>query len=288
MTLTQLELFVALARGGSFSAVAAKFGVTQSSVSHTLRSLERELGVELFDRRESPPRLTAAGDRLVSHARAMAGHAEAIRQEVQAEQGLKKGLLRIGSFGPSSSLRLLPRLLRQFSARHPGIEVQVDEETDDVIAEWLVDHRVELGFVTLPCDRFECVPIASDQYVAVLPKNHPLASRSRIRPAQLSGERYIRCAAGCAPEIDKILLAGKAKPHEVYRMPQVLSVLGLVQQGLGVSISVELAIPDTWPGVVFRPLDPPARRHVALAMLNRASLSPAAAAFVRLAETAPN
>jgi DNA-binding transcriptional LysR family regulator len=286
MTLTQLELFIALAQGSSFSAVAAKFAITQSSVSHTLRSLERELGVELFDRRESPPRLTPAGERLVSHARAMTGHAEAIRQEVQAEHGLKKGLLRIGSFGPSSSLRLLPRLMRKFSARHPGIELQIDEEADDVIAQWLVDHRVELGFVTLPNDRFDVVPIASDQYVAVLPKNHPLASRARIRPAQLTGERYIRCAAGCGPEIDRILQAAKSKPHEVYRMPQILSVLGLVQQGLGVSISVELAVPDSWPGVVFRPFDPPARRHVALAMLNRANLTPAAAAFVKLAEDA--
>ncbi|HEX5684905.1 MAG TPA: LysR family transcriptional regulator [Ideonella sp.] len=284
MTLGQLELFVALVEAGGFSAAGARLGISQSSVSHTVKALEQALGTALFDRRQAPPALTDGAQRLLPHARALLSAAEAIRQEVQAEQGLKSGLLRIGSFGPSSSLRLLPQLLRAFALRHPGVEVRVDEEADGVIAQWLVDRRVELGFVTLPEERFDTVHLASDEYVVVLPERHPLAAQESVRPRQLHRQPFIASSAGCGDEIAGILARAGAQPLELFRMPQVISVLGLVAQGLGVSVSVRLALPDAWPGVVYRPFLPTVERHVALAMLDRSALSPAAQAFVAMAQ----
>ena len=286
MTLTQLEIFVALAETGAFSAVGARLGVSQSSVSHTIQSLEKALGIELFDRRQSPPLLTAGAGRLLPHARALLGHAEAMQQEVQAERGLRSGVLRIGSFGPSSSLKLLPQLLRAFALRYPGVEVRVAEDADHVIDQWLVDHRVELGFVTLPDERFETVALTDDEYVVVLPQQHPLARQAGVRAAQLDGEPYIASTAGCGDDIAGLLRAAGATPRELFRMPQVISVLGLVQEGLGVSVSVRLALPDTWPGVEFRPFVPAAPRHIGLAMLDSSKLTPAAQAFVALARQA--
>jgi len=283
MTLGQLELFVALVEAGGFSAAGARLGISQSSVSHTVKALEQALGTTLFDRRQAPPVLTDGAQRLLPHARALLSSAEAIRQEVQAEQGLKSGLLRIGSFGPSSSLRLLPQLLRAFALRHPGVEVRVDEEADGVIAQWLVDRRVELGFVTLPEERFDTVHLASDEYVVVLPERHPLAAQEAVRPRQLHRQPFIASSAGCGDEIAGILARAGAQPLELFRMPQVMSVLGLVAQGLGVSVSVRLALPDAWPGVAYRPFLPAVERHVALAMLDRDALSPAAQAFVAMA-----
>lgn len=283
MTLSQLELFVTLVEAGGFSAAAARLGITQSAVSHAVRALEQALGTTLFDRRESPPALTDGARRLLPHVRAMLASAESIRHEVAAERRLRAGVLRIGSFGPSSSLRLLPRLLRAFSARYPGVEVQVDEDADGVVAQWLVDRRVELGFVTLPEERFDTVELARDEYLVVLPETHQLATRASIDARDLDGLPFIASSAGCGDDIAALLHRAGAIPHELFRLPQVLSVLGLVEQGLGVSVSVRLALPDQWPGVVYRPFRPSAARQVALAMLDRSALSPAAAAFVELA-----
>ena len=285
-TLAQLALFVSLAEAGGFSLAGARLGISQSSVSHTVKALERSLGTSLFDRRRSPPTLTDGAVRLLPHARAMLAASEALHQEVQAERGLKSGVLRIGSFGPSSSLRLLPRLLRAFALAHPGVEVRVEEESDGVVAQWMVERRVELGFVTLPHDRFDTVHLASDEYVVVLPELHPLSALKSIKPRQLHDQPFIASSAGCGDDIADILRRGGAAPRELFRLPQVLSVLGLVQQGLGVSVSVGLALPDTWPGVVYRPLQPRVARHVALAMLDRHELSPAAQAFVNVAQQA--
>lgn len=282
-TLAQLELFVTLAEAGGFSAAGARLGISQSAVSHTIKALELSLGTPLFDRRQSPPATTEGARRLLPHARALLAAAESLRQEVQAERGLKAGLLRIASFGPSSSLRLLPQLLRAFALRYPGVEVRVDEEADHVVAQWLVERRVELGFVTLPDRRFDTVPLASDEYVVVLPERHPLARQRSVRAQQLDGQPFIASAAGCGDDIADILRRAGAEPHELFRLPQVLSVLGLVEQGLGVSLSVRLALPDHWPGVVYRSLAPAVSRQVALAMLDRDALSAAARAFVAMA-----
>jgi DNA-binding transcriptional LysR family regulator len=74
------------------------------------------------------------------------------------------------------------------------------------------------------------------------------------------------------------------RPRVRYRFSQVVSILGIVQQGLGVSIAPRLALPEQYPGVVYRPLDPPAPRRVALAMRDVGELSPVARVFVELAE----
>lgn len=286
MTLNQLELFVTLADTRGFTAAGARLGLTQSSVSHTIRALEKSLGVELFDRRDNPPRLSAGAQALLPHARGLLAHAEAMRQQVQAQLSLRSGVLRIGSFGPSASVRLLPKLLRAFALRYPGVEVRVVEEADPVIDQWLVDRRVELGFVTLPDGRFETIEVAHDEYVVLLPERHPLAAQTKVCAAQLDGQPFIVTSAGCGDEIAALLDGGGARPHELFRLPQVISVLGLVQQGLGVSVNVRLALPDRWPGVVFKSFDPLARRRIGLAMLDRTQLSPAAAAFVGLAQEA--
>ncbi|RZA16093.1 MAG: LysR family transcriptional regulator, partial [Lysobacteraceae bacterium] len=113
----------------------------------------------------------------------------------------------------------------------------------------------------------------------------PLSAERAIKPVQLHGQPFIASAAGCGDDIAHILSQAGARPLELFRLPQVLSVLGLVQQGLGVSVSVRMALPDSWPGVVYRPLRPAVPRRVALAMLDRDALSPAAKAFLKIVDS---
>jgi DNA-binding transcriptional LysR family regulator len=284
VTLTQLEILVALAETGGFTATAARLGVTQSAVSHAVGALERTLGVVLVDRRVSPPALTDVGRRLLPHARGALAYAAALGQEAEAAKGLASGTLRIGSFGATSSLKLLPELLAEFARRYPRIEVLIDEAADEVVAQWLTERRVELGFVTLPDDRFHTIALAEDEYVAVLPAKHPLAASATVAMASLEGVPFIMMQEGAHRSIEPLLERAGTRPRVRYRFSQVISILGIVQQGLGVSIAPRLALPDQYPGVVYRPLDPQAPRRVALAMRDVAELTPVARVFVELAE----
>lgn len=285
MTFTQLEVFAVLAKVGSFSRAAAALGITQSAVSHALKQLETELGVCLVRRAGSAPALTDVGARLLQRANDILQQKEALQQEADHERGIARGTLRIASFGATSSLHLLPPLLEKFARQHPLVEVQIDEQTDCTVIQWLLERRVELGFVVLPDERFEVVPLAQDELVAVLPESHALAARTAIKAMDFHGQPFIRTAAGSGLHIDQFLAAHGAQPRTLFRLEQLASMLGFVARGHALAIAARLALPDAPPGIVYRSLAPPRVRMTALAALNFERLSPAAQAFVALAKS---
>lgn len=284
MTFTQLEAFAALARAGSFSRAAALLGITQSGVSHAIRALETELAIRLVRREGIESRLTEAGERLLQRVNDILQQKEALEQEAHAARGMASGTLRIASFGATSSLRLLPQLITEYRQRQPAVQVFVEEHNDDTVIKWLLEQRVEIGFVVLPDERFETVPLVQDQLVALIPVGHALAQRSSIRGQDLQGEPFIRPTAGSGPQIDRFLAEAGAQPQTVYQFEQTSSMLGFVAQGHAVSITARLALPETPPpGMVYRPLSPKVTRTTGLAVRNMQRLSPAAAAFIELA-----
>ena len=159
MTFTQLEIFVLVVDLGGFTAAAERLGISQSAVSHALKQLEGEWGVTLLSRNKAGIEVTEVGRNLLARVRELLGISEAIQQEVAAVRGLNRGVLRIGSFGPSSSLLLLPRILEQYRKNYPEIEIHVDEGPDDVVTQWIAERRVDVGFVVLPDERFDTQPL---------------------------------------------------------------------------------------------------------------------------------
>ena len=287
MTFTQLEVFAALARAGSFSRAAALLGITQSAVSHAVRALESELGVTLVQREGVQSSLSDAGSQLLVRANDILQQREALVQEAATVRGVARGTLRIASFGSTSSLRLLPALLAAYRRAQPEVEVQVEEQDDETVIRWLLEQRAEIGFVTLPDDRFETVRLAEDEFVAVVPSAHRLAQKRTIQAKDLEGEPFIRTGAGSGPAVDRILAESGARPKVLYRFEQLSSVLGFVGQGHALAIAARLALPDEAPGVVYRSLSPPQRRITGLAVRSMKRLSPAASAFLKLAQLRP-
>ena len=194
MTLTQLEVFSQVAELRGFTSAALRLGISQSAVSHALKGLEQELGVELLRRHQGQVELTDIGAQLLQRARAMLGLADTLRQEAADARGMKRGTLRIGSFGPTSSTKLLPALLARYRLAHPGIRVQVDEGPDRQVLQWLEERRIDVGFVVLPQERFDTFALVEDQMVACSPSvtrcasSRPLNSRRCARTRSSSPE----------------------------------------------------------------------------------------------------
>lgn len=283
MTLAQLEVLITLDECRSFSRAAMRLGTTQSAVSHALRALEAQFGVKLAQRDASGVTMTDAGERLLLRAREMTALAATMTQELGDAKELKTGTLRIGSFGPTSTVNLLPPLLGAFKKRHPGAQVRIEEESDEVIDGWLLQKRVELGFVVVPDERFEVLPLVQDEFVAILPADHPLAKLKAVPVSALTGLDFVLTEAGCGPVVVPILQKNIALPKVLYHFTQIISILQFVQQGLAVSVAARLALPDAPQGVVYRPLFPTQPRTVGLACLDVAKLSPLARAFWELA-----
>ncbi|GGX73555.1 LysR family transcriptional regulator [Pseudoduganella dura] len=290
MTFTQLEIFVMVAEMRGFTSAALRLGISQSAVSHAIRSLEQELDVQLVERQQAAVEVTDLGRRLLLRAREILGLQEAMRQDAAVTRGLNQGLIRIGSFGPTSSLKLLPAILKAFRARYPGIEVQIDEGPDAAVIQWVADRRVDVGFAVLPDDRFDTVPLVEDQLVALLQHDHPLAAKRSVTLDELAGLPFIMPEQGCSALVEPLFANAGLAPQVRYRMSQMITVLGLVDNGDGIAVMPELALPhamaETHPRIVTRPLRPMARRRVGLILRNLSRAAPAVQAFADIARTA--
>lgn len=284
MTLTQLEIFSRVAELCGFTLAAHRLGISQSAVSHAMKSLEQELGVELLRRHQSQVELSDIGEQLLLRARAMLGLANTLRQEAADARGMKSGTLRIGSFGPTSSIKLLPKILQRFRQAHPGIEVHIDEGPDRQVTQWLEERRIDVGFVVLPEERFDTFALIEDQMVALLPLDHPLATRSAVSLKDLCDTPFVLTEAGSAELVSRLFMAARLQPNVRYRCSQLLSTLDTVSRGDAITIVAEGSLPDdATPRYLKKPLAPAVQRMVGLAVLDKRQCSPAALAFIELA-----
>lgn len=290
MTFTQLEIFVTVAEMRGFTLAALRLGISQSAVSHAIRALEQELKVQLVERQQAAVEVTELGQRLLVRAREILGLAEAMRQDAAVARGLNQGLIRIGSFGPTSSLKLLPAILKAYRARYPGIEIQIDEGPDAAVIQWVADRRVDVGFAVLPDERFDTVPLVEDQLVALIQLGHPLAARRALSLQDLVGEPFIMPEQGCSALVEPLFAQAGLAPRVRYRLSQMVTVLGLIDTGDGITVMPELALPyamdETHPRIAVRPLRPMVKRRVGLVLRNLAQASPAVQAFAEIARVA--
>ncbi len=280
-TLRQLELFLSLASSEGIASAGAKIGMSPSATSHALRSLEEALGTELIDHKTSGVKLTYTGQQVLPHIRDVFASLQLVQATALAGAELKTGMLRLGSFGASATVRVLPGLLERFHSRYPGIEVNVTEKPDEETTRDLIERRVELAIVTLPkpSQEFDTQTLAIDELVAVLPEHHLLSTRQVIPLNELVKEPFILTRAGSQALVVKLFARNGIRPQIAYELLQLMSILELVAGGKGVSILAKLALPEQYPGVVFRPITPSASRRIGLACLNQARLSPVAHAF---------
>ncbi|MDP9653460.1 UNVERIFIED_ORG: DNA-binding transcriptional LysR family regulator [Pseudomonas putida] len=286
MTLTQLEIFSLVAELHGFTPAANRLGISQSAVSHALKSLEQELGVELLRRHQTRVEPSDIGQQLLLRARAMLGLANTLRQEAADARGMKRGTLRIGSFGPTSSIKLLPLILQQYRAAHPGIEVHIDEGPDRQVLQWLEERRIDIGFVVLPEERFDTVALIEDQMVALLPADHPLAAHDSLNLKDLCDVPFVLTEAGSSELVSRLFTAARLAPNIRYRCSQLMSTLDVVARGDGVTVVAEGSLPNQPDRrYVKKPLSPTVVRQVGLAVLDRRQASPATLAFIKLAQS---
>ncbi|MFE2187041.1 LysR family transcriptional regulator [Streptomyces sp. NPDC059455] len=282
MKLSQLAAFVAIADTGSFTKAADSLGVTQSAVSHAIRSMESELRIGIMRRDRGGVDLTEAGHRIVEHARSVLRHTDQIRLLVDDLSACRGGRLVIGT-SQTFSVHLLPRLMARFLASHQDFDVKVREGKDEEIAEMLRARTVDVGFVTLPKAGIRTIPLFQDELYAVLPVRHRLAARPRLSAPELAEEPLVVPADGVEPELRNLFRAAETRMDIAYRIGDLQAVLAMVAEGIGVAVLPSLVLPDPLPDICTVPLTPATRRSLAIAVRNTSEESSAVTAFVSAA-----
>jgi DNA-binding transcriptional LysR family regulator len=280
---------------GSFSAAAESLSYTQSAVSQQVAALEREVGAKLVDRSARGVRLTDAGQALVRHTDAVLARLSEAEAELEAIAGLRGGRLRMASF-PTAGSTLVPLAIATYRDRHPAIELSLVEAEPEDSVPMLGAGDIDLALIFEPngvteegraaVDR---VQLLKDPMFAALAKDHPLASKPKLRLKDLAAEPWVNPTISCACSklVQQACLASGFEPHIAFESDDYLAIQGLVAAGVGVALIPDLALTTAREDLVVRPIAGAPARQVLAATPEGAWRAPATEAMLGiLAEAA--
>jgi DNA-binding transcriptional LysR family regulator len=184
--LAKLQTFLHVAQSMSFSEAATQLHLTQPTISHHIKMLERDLGVELFDRSSGGLRLTEAGSLLFPRARRLVREVFEIQQMMQSLQNKIVGQLRIAC-STTTGKYVLPQFAARFHDQHPGVNISILRCTSPLVVPQLLKEEADLGVVSYDAcgDGMECQEFFNDHIILIVSANHPWASRPSIDPSDL-------------------------------------------------------------------------------------------------------
>jgi len=275
-----------VARHGSKAAAARATGLSEPTVAHHLKALERRAGVPLTRRVGRVTLLTSAGEALLEHADAIAASLESAERTLHRHADLNVGRLRIAAF-QSYCASVLPGPLAQFARTYPGIEVGlVETETDDALALMRAGEAdLVIGFAddaTPPPTDLPVRPLGRDEYLVVLPAAHEQARRKRVDIATLTDERWISGCSRCRAHLSEHAADAGFSPDVAFVTEDYVTVQKLVAERLGVALLPSMAVgaSPAVPGIVTVRTKPASYRDIFVSMPRDAA--PAAQAFANL------
>jgi len=257
--LTSLIQTLAVAEYLNFRHAANALGVSLSSVSARVKTLEEDLGILLFERHARGVRLTEAGRHFVERVAVGVDELDhAVKTAGMVASG-EYGRLRIGVHAliPHS---FLADLIGRYRQEHPRIEVEVTEGTARNAVMQLRANRLDIVFVAGATELPDCHSrqIWSEPLVAALPDRHRLADRAAVIWADLSGETFLVRHGGTGPQVhDHIVLrlAGRWPASSIHRFDvERGTLLSMVGQGFGITIAGAATSLLPISGVVFLPI----------------------------------
>jgi LysR family transcriptional regulator, transcription activator of glutamate synthase operon len=290
MELRQLRYLVALADEQHFTRAAAREHIAQPALSQQIRRLEQEVGLALVERTTRRVTVTEAGWTLVARARRILAEVDAAKAEMQAFTGVRTGHVTVGTMHTMGPVDV-SLALAVFHQRHPGVELTVREQSSEELAEMLRDDVLDLAFLSVT-ERMESHglglhQLVSEELVAVLPSDHPLAGHDEIRMAELAGEQFISYREGARLRELLVFAARSAgfEPEIQLESNESERIRRLVARHMGVAILPRSDAERPGVDVAVAPLvEPSLRRDITLACRDGRRLAPAAAEFLELSK----
>lgn len=287
MDLGELQVFLMVAKEGSFSRAAERLYRTQPAVSLAIRKLEDSLGQPLFVRGARPVRMTDAGTLLREYAERLINLRDEVKKSLMELDGLKRGELALG-VNESSIHALLPALA-QFRELHPGVQVRVHRMFSRDIPHEVVNYRLDLGAVSfVPREtQLQATEILKDELTLVVPPKHVLAKKREVEIEELAKESFIAhiVESPFRRKVIELFARHRTPLNMPIEMPTIESIKRFVQMGMGVAIVPRMCV--TWEvehgwlkELKIRQLSIP--RHLYIISRRGARLPHAATEFMRI------
>lgn len=240
MELRQLEYFVAVADDLSFTRAAQRVHVVQSALSTSIKKLEDELAVQLFDRSRQRIRLTPAGEELREHARQLLRSARLAKDSLSDYRGHLTGTVEFGSLVTFGSLDV-PKVLGDFHAAHPHVRLslRLSQVGSSAYMTAIADGSLDLALVSAP-HRFppgiDVHPLVEESMVFVCRPDHRFAAHRTVSLDQLADEDFVGFPEGFGIRrlVDEAFGAAGIRPRTTYEVPADYRVWAdLIRNDLG-------------------------------------------------------
>lgn len=278
-SLANLKLFLLVARYRSFSRAATEAHLSQPALSRTIRLIEEELGVRLFDRNSRNVVLTAAGEALYPVVdRLTADYEGAFSELIQTFSGAR-GRVIVGAL-PSVAARQLPQAIASFHRENPEVEIILHDRISATLAQELRERRIDLAVTTdprAPDIRFDSK--FEDDYVLVCRADSALAEAATARWHDLATRPFVAMASGSSVRAftDHMLTSLGIVVKPLYECTHLTTAGGLID-----SCNAVIALPRSAtallvsPNLTLRPLIPRVSRAIGISRLDARTLPPAA------------
>ncbi|UNK49650.1 LysR substrate-binding domain-containing protein [Lysobacter sp. S4-A87] len=240
----QLEVFVAIATGGSVRAAAEQLHLTQPAASMALAELERVLGAPLFDRTQRRLHINARGRHLLPLAQELLERMRELGRHAGKADDLLSGELRIGASNTVGNY-LVGDLLGGFVTGHPQVALKLHVDNSAAIVAGVLDYSLDIGCIEGPAAHadLELLRWRDDMLCVCAPTTHPLAKRRRLRPEDFAGARWILREGGSATrgQAERALAALPAG-ETVLELDQSEAIKQAVIAGLGLALLPAVAV----------------------------------------------
>ena len=242
MDLRQLEYVVAVAETLNFTRAAERSHVVQSALSHQVARLEAELGTRLFERSTKSVRLTASGELLVEYARRVLTTVADARAELDALKGLRRGQLHLGATQVTGRVVDTVRLLGQLHRLYPEITLATRTGPPKELAAGVLSGDLDIAFISGQADSptlTSTVVIQHEPLVAIVPIDHKLARRRRVRLAELAqAGPFVEFREGIdlRVEVDRAFAIAGIQRESTLELGQISDMLRCAAEGLGTAI----------------------------------------------------
>ena len=262
MNIQKYQALIKTVELGSFTKAAESLGYTQSAVSRMIADLEKEWKVTLLERNKSNLNLTADGMSILPYAKKLCNEYERLKMQVDSIHGLEKGVIRIGTFS-SVATHWLPNIIKEFQKDYPGIDYELLLGDYTEIEEWIVEGRVDCGFLRLPAVRpMDSIFLENDELKAIIPKDHPMAECEKFPIEKLCEEKFMLLEKGAREEISELFERNELEPDVHFTTWDDYAVMSMVESGLGVSILPELILKRVPYDIAAKSLDVEAFRKI--------------------------
>ncbi|MZI95982.1 LysR family transcriptional regulator [Vibrio sp. CAIM 722] len=281
MELRQLRHFVTVVEHGSISAAARELNLAQPAISSSIKKLEQELNMPLFNRRDRGIDLTIAGQKFVPHARQVLSQAYDAKLAMQALEGLDHGQVDLAVPSMLGSY-YFPPLLMAFRHQYPNIELNILDTGTRNIKRLLLEGEVELGVVASKdlTPELDSGPLIREKMVVCMAVDHPLAEKEEIEYSDFLSHDLALFRRGYYHHLllDRISRKENIKPKIAFTSNLLPLIKTVIRRGYAISPMWQVAIQDD-DEIITRPFADSFEVDVSLAWRKNSYLSRANQTF---------